>query len=108
MTHRKSGKQRPSQIPKDTRVKELPSYIYHLNSNKYGDSPMCCGELNFLDGTQALVQGFGLTEKGQQSTGLLQVIFYETVSVYYPLNQLLNEINLNAIVFFEFVFTLDN
>jgi hypothetical protein len=39
---------------------------------KYGDSPMCCGDLGLMVGKQALVQGFGLTEKGQQSAGLLQ------------------------------------
>ena len=39
---------------------------------KYGDSPMCCGGLNLVDGEPAFVQGFGLTEKGEQSKGLLQ------------------------------------
>ena len=39
---------------------------------KYGDSPMCCGGLNLVDGEPALVQGFGLTEKGVQPKELLQ------------------------------------
>ena len=34
---------------------------------KYGDSPVCCNHIEELEGKIALVQGFGLTESGEQS-----------------------------------------
>ena len=55
----------------DLAVSELGRRVM-FDFEKYGDSPMCCGKLDLLDGKQALVQGFGLTEKGEQSAGLLQ------------------------------------
>lgn len=35
--------------------------------DKYGDSPICCNQVENLEGQTALVQGFGLTESGEQS-----------------------------------------
>ena len=55
----------------DLAVSELGRRVM-FDFEKYGDSPMCMGLLDILDGKQALVQGFGLTEKGEQSAGLLQ------------------------------------
>ena len=55
----------------DIALSELSRRVM-FDFEKYGDSPMCCGKLDLLDGKQALVQGFGLTEKGEQSAGLLQ------------------------------------
>ena len=55
----------------DVSLSELSRRVL-FDFEKYGDSPMCLGELGLLDEVQAIVQGFGLTEKGEQSTGLLQ------------------------------------
>jgi len=55
----------------DVALSELSRRVM-FDFEKYGDSPMCCGDLGLMDGKQALVQGFGLTEKGEQSAGLLQ------------------------------------
>ena len=55
----------------DIALSELSRRIM-FDFEKYGDSPMCLSKSELLDGKQALVQGFGLTEKGEQSAGLLQ------------------------------------
>ena len=39
---------------------------------QFGDSPTCLGDPGNLDGVNALVQGFGLNEKGESPQGLLE------------------------------------
>ena len=57
----------------DVALSELGRRVI-FDFDKYGDSPMCLGrhKVSELIGKTALVQGFGLTENGTQSNGLLQ------------------------------------
>ena len=59
----------------DIAISELGRRVI-FDFDTYGDSPMCTGDTELLDGKTAVVQGFGLTEKGKQSQDLLQTNVY--------------------------------
>ena len=59
----------------DIAISELGRRVI-FDFDTYGDSPMCTGDTELLDGKTAVVQGFGLTEKGKQPQDLLQTNVY--------------------------------
>ena len=59
----------------DIAISELGRRVI-FDFDTYGDSPMCTGDTELLDGKTAIVQGFGLTEQGKQPKDLLQTEVY--------------------------------